>query len=171
MLLAVDTNANMTVDLGELNDLTLRIALALELRGIKLDAERFRAIIRSDNSICHVLNGKPNGEFMCAPRDFIPDSTSASATAVHLFGDTNVEEACRTVTWGNVPRSREVATPAAPLFVLQDRLTRGSVAAARGIRPCLDASCLDTVKAIQHSEKSSQDRRKSKREARSHKDT
>ena len=65
MVLAVDTNANMAVDLGELNDLTLRIALALELRGIKLDAERFRAIIRSDNSICHVLNGKPM-ENLCA---------------------------------------------------------------------------------------------------------
>ena len=73
LVVADGDGARATIEPGELNELTLRITLALEMRGIDFDGEAFKALVRGDNDVAHVLKG-PSGE--CGPRARAPVASS-----------------------------------------------------------------------------------------------
>jgi hypothetical protein len=58
LLLASNGGEGTTIDLKELNELTIRVTLALEIRGIELDREAFMAMVRKDSNISRVLQRK-----------------------------------------------------------------------------------------------------------------
>ena len=141
IVISSDRDGDMTINLKELNELTLRLELTLEMLGIDLDGEAFKTMVRKDNDISHVLkvieaimfeetiDGKEVDEYADEARhdEVRQDDLVGALAAASVVG--------RIRRLANSTGSDEVDET--PMFTLQDRFTRGSVAAARGTRVSL----------------------------------
>merc|ERR1719491_1298838 len=132
------------IDLRELNELTLRVTLALEVRGIELGAEQFKAIVREDNDIYRIL--KVVGAIL------FEEERGGSPRRETTRSDGEGTAAATRAAYHAVAQSHQAGTPApreeadtTPLFALQDRFTMGSVAVARGTRVCLGSATTSTA--------------------------
>ncbi|KAL7544161.1 LOW QUALITY PROTEIN: hypothetical protein ACHAWF_010110 [Thalassiosira exigua] len=139
IVLSSDKNGDTFINLKELNILTLRIRLNLEVYGVDLDEEKFMAMVRKDNDINHVL--KVIAAILFKDKiderdlgDYAEEALQESARQDQLVGSL--------LTAGSMlGRIRRLAKEAeveddddAEMFTLDERYTRGSVDVARGTR-------------------------------------
>jgi len=140
IVLSSDRDGDMNINLKELNELTLRLELTLKMRGIDLDGEAFKTMVRKDNDISHVLkvieaimfeetiDGKEVDEYADEARqDEVRQDDLVGMLAASVIG--------RIRRLANSTGSDEVDET--PMFTLQDIFTQGSVSAARGTRVSL----------------------------------
>lgn len=151
LLLASNGGEGTTIDLKELNELTIRVTLALEIRGIELDREAFMAMVRKDSNISRVLqlvgaivlgdtisgNHADQHAGEACPDGVSQEDWSLAPAPANKAGPLQLANWQQGRTSRPTPHTTSNDGDAAPMFALQERLTRGSVAAARGRRVSL----------------------------------
>jgi hypothetical protein len=107
IVLLCDKNNDMKISERELSDLVLALKIRLEAHGIDLDVEKFRAMVRKDDDVGHII--KSLGKIMFDDEAEQLDQDRMSAVS-----------------------SRSEEEDLMSMFVIKDRYTRGSVDRARG---------------------------------------
>jgi hypothetical protein len=108
IVMLCDRNNDMKISERELSDLVLALRIRLEAQGIDLDINKFKAMVRKDDDITHIITGMGKIMFDDEAEQLDQDRLSAAIS------------------------SREEEEDLVSMFAIQDRFTGGSVAAARG---------------------------------------
>eukprot|EP00581_Thalassiosira_minuscula_P005578 CAMPEP_0183736718 /NCGR_PEP_ID=MMETSP0737-20130205/50077_1 /TAXON_ID=385413 /ORGANISM="Thalassiosira miniscula, Strain CCMP1093" /LENGTH=252 /DNA_ID=CAMNT_0025970801 /DNA_START=94 /DNA_END=852 /DNA_ORIENTATION=+ len=149
IVVSSDRNGDMMINLKELNVLTLRIKVQLDAHGVDLDEDRFKAMVRKDNDISHVL--KVVGAIMFDDAidgknidDYADEAQWEEARQDNLVGTLGLASV--------IARMRRLSSKIGEpidigdgdnvvdntgMFTLQERFTQGSVDIARGTRVSL----------------------------------
>lgn len=106
IVLTHDSNNDKKICENELSKLVIALRIRLEAQGIDLDIDQFKAMVRKDDDIAHIIRSL--GKIMCEDH-FDQDRLSAADKST-----CEEEESLMS------------------MFVVQDRYTRGAVAKARG---------------------------------------
>ena len=110
IVMLCDRNNDLRICEKELSDLVLALKIRLEAQGIDLDVDKFKALVRKDDDIAHVITALGKIMFDDEAEKLDQDRLSAAISSCE-------EEEVNLMT---------------NMFSIQDRYTRGSVAAARG---------------------------------------
>ena len=96
IIFAFDRDVDMTIDLREVDELARQVTSSLETRGIELDIDKFKAMIRMDNNISHVLKGKSTS-VLARVLIILADSSGSSGLSVigALMFEDSIEEGSR----------------------------------------------------------------------------
>ena len=106
IVLSCDRNHDMKINERELADLVLALRIRLEVQGIDLDEQKFKAMVRRDDDIANIITVLGENMFHDDEEDFDQDKLNSSTEGE--------EESLLS------------------MFVIQDRYTKGSIARARG---------------------------------------
>lgn len=151
IVLSCDRSGDMSINLRELKELTLRIKIELGERGIDLDEEQFATLVRKDNDISQVLKVIAAIMFDETIDDrtlseYIEEAHEEEQRQDDLVGSLLIGGATlarfRRLASANKDDPDEVIAELGTMFTLHDRYTRGSVDVARGTRMTLSSKSL-----------------------------
>lgn len=109
IVLGHDRNNDMKINEKELSDLLYALRIRLEAQGIDLDVDKFKAMVRKDDDIAHII----------------------SSLGKIMFDDIEADHLDQDILLAD-KSSYEEEENLMSMFVVQDRYTRGAVAKARG---------------------------------------
>lgn len=130
IIIRSDTAGDMKIDLEELPLLSLRLQIQLEPYGIKLDASKFKAMIKEDNDISNVLKFCADVLFKGDSNDNDDDDSSVDSELTFDF-----ESFCRTIV--DEGETKMTHDEKADMVTVEEKYSRGSVEVARGKRMTL----------------------------------
>jgi len=108
IVMVYDRDNDMKICEKELSDLVLALRIRLEAHGIDLDVDKFKAMVRKDDDIAHIITELGKIMFDDETEHLDQDRLSAAVS------------------------SSEEEENLMSMFAIQDRYTRGAVAKARG---------------------------------------
>jgi len=152
IVISCDKDADMTIDVSEVNELTLRITMALEVRGIEFDGDKFKAMVRRDNSVTHVLavigaimfgetiggkNVEDYGEEAQQHEALATSAKNKFKSAMFTLQPkmaltSGVDDVVKANRAAKNRAANKAAAEAASMFTMQNTLAKGSVAATHG---------------------------------------
>lgn len=147
IVITSDRNNDFSINLKEIKVLTLRIKFTLAEHGIDLDEGQFMAMVRKDNDVGQVLrvvgaimfeDEKIDGKDF---KDYLAESLKHEARQNELVPSlmltSTIARLKRIAEDANAQDFDDEEADEMPMFMVQDRYTRGSVDVCRGSRVTL----------------------------------